>query len=306
MTLLLSWMSAASAQPVVAVVLVDREAREAGYALEIDGFVVDDALPVGVAPGEVLHLLDPHGDPEPLDVTPGEAWEITGKHGEAWMSMLGEDVRTDRFVVKGDPRDLEELAAELDGTLVTEGDVVYLAGKGVLLAAARVDSALGLRVDEVGFAKGSDAPEPSSIAVSRPSSTLPASSGVPSSSTPVRPVVPPAVTAGSNAAIAAAEPRDDSRRARRQADAEREAHEAALRRYAGVHLCGNAVLSLHPAGVFALNGSQGNWRVSAPGVIRLESFSGDLLYRAAFSEPRFCRAVWGADPIADLSHPRAR
>ena len=89
-----------SSEALVAVVVVDQEARESGYALALDGFLIDDALPVDVVEGDELVLVDPAGRTEPLDVAMGEAWEITGSDGEAWMSTLEEEVRTDVIAVR--------------------------------------------------------------------------------------------------------------------------------------------------------------------------------------------------------------
>ena len=118
MSLLFGVVSVALSDPLVAVVVVDQEARESGYALEIDGWLVDDALPVDVAEGEALQLVAPDGHTEPLDLAPGEAWEVTGPKGEAWMSLLDDEIRTDLIAVKGDARAIDALAKSLDADLV--------------------------------------------------------------------------------------------------------------------------------------------------------------------------------------------
>lgn len=302
-TVLLSLVGSALAQPVVAVVVVDEEARHAGYALEIGGFVVDDALPIDVKDGELLHLLGPKGEVEALDVAAGEAWEITGPDGEAWMAVLDDDVRTDRIVVRGSDEAIANLAVELGAELVTEGDTVWLAGEGILFAAARVDGTLRAEVDGISLVpsdrKADAEPTPDGA---KPVGRLPRVN----ERRPVQhaPVAVPAEGVESPRAVPALEAplRDAVRPARptRAGAAEDDfAKQAAIaQQFAGTYLCRTQVLTLNAGGVFTLNGAQGRWRPGAPGVVRLETFEGELVYRASIlPETRFCREIWGPDTI---------
>lgn len=80
MSPLLLLLAVANAQPLVAIVVVDQEARESGYTLQLDGWLVEDALPVDVAEGELISLVDPDGRIEPLDLVPGEGADGTARH----------------------------------------------------------------------------------------------------------------------------------------------------------------------------------------------------------------------------------
>lgn len=299
-TVLLSLVGSALAQPVVAVVVVDEEARRAGYALEIGGFVVDDALPVDVHDGEALHLLGPKGEVEALDVARGEAWEITGPDGQAWMAVLDEDVRTDRIVVRGSDEAIANLAVELGAELLTEGDTIWLAGDGVLFAAARLDGTLRAEVDGISLVPADRRAGADPAPPTKPTGLLPRPSERPIRHT----ATPGPVAHGEPAPIASTVdvPRPASRPlrpARPRAELDDFAKEAAVaQRYAGTYLCRTQVLTLNAGGVFSLNGAQGRWRPGAPGVVRLESFEGELVYRASIlPDTRFCREIWGPDTI---------
>ncbi|MEZ4323239.1 MAG: hypothetical protein R3F61_37590 [Myxococcota bacterium] len=292
-------MSVAFADPVVAVVLVDREARDSGYALEIDGWLVDDALPVDVAKGEVLKLVDPEGNAEALDLAPGEAWLVTGSKGEAWMSLLDEEVRTDLIAVRGDDAAIDALATALDARVVEHEGSIYLSAEDILLHAGWVEDDQARRLDEVGFVTVQDAPPtrtpirrvPAGLITRRTAETpervkvsgvLPASApaAVPSQSEAVTPAPVDVPTP------------EQAQAAERTSEAEA-LMERSRERYAGVHLCQDDVIWLGASGVWGARGANGQWFESSPGVVRLESFDGELWWKAAFrgEKPR-CQALW--------------
>ncbi|MFT5459567.1 MAG: hypothetical protein ACI9K2_006082, partial [Myxococcota bacterium] len=136
----------AQAQPRVAVVVVDEGARQEGYTLQLDDWVADDALPVDVAEGETVVLVSPDGSLDPLDVAPGEVWEITGQSGEAWMSLLDEEVRADVILVRGPVSAIRALARSLDAEIVVDDGKVWLSGPDILLAAPWVEDPLAREV----------------------------------------------------------------------------------------------------------------------------------------------------------------
>lgn len=297
----LIWMlTAAYAQPMVAIVVVDQEARESGYALEIDGFVVDEALPLDVAEGERLQIIEPDGRAEPLHVAPGEAWEVVGPDGEAWMSELDNEVRTDVLLVRGEAESIAALAETLDAELIVDGDRTWLAGKDVLLDAPWVDNADGLQLDEVTLVRVDDeAP----VRLTTPA-------GAADKPIRRRAKAQPAIASRSAAAGSEAKPESSDsadRSSSPDGSPDDEAVEAALREssldfgadhavrgnYAGLHLCADDMLWLHPAGVYSLRGVTGTWSVGAPGVVRMHTDMGEVLFRAAIDpQTGFCRDVW--------------
>ncbi len=319
---LLAIVTLAHAQPLVAVVVVDEEAREHGYVLELDGWLVDDALPIDVVEGDVVQLVGPDGAAHPLDVAAGEAWEITGPQGEAWMSALQEDVRTDLIAVRGDRASVDALATTLGAEVLVRDGVTYLSGRDVLLDAPWVDDPVAQRVREVRLVRVDEAsvakqPVRSRAALARPAShrgvvgTKPAPVAAPA---PVLETVAPVKAAAPSVAeVAAPTPPVDEVPPRPSAessiasDLSRVEHDR--ERYAGLYLCRGTPLLLHPAGVYLLGEHQGSWHVGAPGVVRLQGPEGELWYRAAVEPDRaFCRELWAELEPADegFSRPRRR
>jgi len=302
-----------AADPLVAVVVIDQEARESGYALQLDGFLVDDAIPLDVVDGDELLLVDPDGRAEPLDVAVGEAWEITGPEGEAWMATLDEEVRTDLIAVKAPYRTVKRLAEALSAEVKVSDGVTYLAAPEVLydlpwvegLDTRRLEEVRYVRVDELvdddapvrmvrkGVARRAPAvasvavPEPAVDPVPAPMAAAPAVASVPA------PVVA-AARPLANTWTAAPEPEPEPvvPVIAPVSDAQL-AHEAQLEAYAGLYLCRDQQLFLHPAGIYVFAGQRGEWHVGAPGIARLEGPDGELWYRAAIEPERgFCREVW--------------
>lgn len=295
----------AQAQPRVAVVVVDEGARQEGYTLQLDDWVADDALPVDVAEGETVVLVSPDGSLDPLDVLPGEVWEITGQDGEAWMSLLDEEVRADVIRVRGPVSAIRALARSLDAEIVVDEGKVWLSGPDILLTAPWVDDPLAREVRAVELVRVQD--EDAATQVTSPAAEAPRRrvAAPVQAVTAVRPapVVEAASVPNAEGAAIASEPevraRPESRaraESRPRSEARgRKAHRQAppLAPYVGMHLCRDQVLYLHPAGVYALGTAQGSWTVVAPGVVRLLSPSGELWYRAAINpNTGWCSAVW--------------
>ncbi len=308
-TILSALVSTASADPLVAVVVVDQEAREEGYVLEIDGWLIEDALPIDVAEGESLELIDPSGHVEPLDVRPGEAWEVTGPRGEAWMSLLDDEIRTDLIAVKGSVESVDALAEALDADILLAEGTVYLKARDVLLDAAWVEDELALQIDQVELVrvrkadKGDEDGKLPSAARPRPARrtasiaastwTRPVAAPV-SVAEPVNAPVETEVSGGSAAAGApdtSAEPVAPAPEVDEAVEPARAVGEAAYLAYAGDYQCRNETLWLNAGGTWVFRGVSGTWRMVSPGVVRMESWAGELWWRAGIQEGH-CRDVW--------------
>lgn len=295
----------AAAAPLVAVVVVDQEARDEGYAIALEDLVVGDALPVDVAEGEHVAVVAPDGERHPLDVAPGEAWEISGAAGEAWMSRLGEEVRTDVIVVRGEEQAIRALADALGAEVRGDGDRTWLVGEDILFDAPWVDpEGIGelrevklVRVDEpipadrpsrlaapiaapVAVAAPTAAPvaAPSGTPLDAVATTLPTRAKV---ACPDRKAPPPPPPAAPPEPAAPSEP------------AGTQSPELDPMPYARMYLCGDGTpILLDPGGSFVHAEVAGEWYVSAPGVVHL-LVGGGLWGRAAIEADRhYCRAVW--------------
>jgi len=305
---LLFAVALAQAEPVVAIVVVDEAAREQGYALQLDGWMVEDALPIDVVEGETVHLVDAEGRKELLDVAAGEAWEVSGDAGDAWMSVLGEDVRTDLVAIVGDPESVVDLATDLGVDVFREGQRYYLKGDDVLFAVPWTKARLASTIREVGLV-GTDEVLENETRASPPlrptgAHDLPrfvpprppartARTGPPIIPRPLAEVAPLAARDGRPSAEAPPRHQDLPQAAPTvRLDAEPNVSldpEA----YAGQYRCRNELMWLHPAGVFSFRGTTGTWLVSAPGVVRMYDHEGKLLARAAVEPERgFCREAW--------------
>jgi hypothetical protein len=285
--------SSALADPLVAVVVVDQEARDQGYALELEDLVVEDALPVDVADGEHVRIVDPDGGRHEIDVAPGEAWEVTGARGEAWMSRIGQDVRSDVLLVRGDEDAVRALAGALRAD-VRPGDGGLLLVRPGLLFDAPWASAPGLdRVDEVRFVRVDEA-RPAVRAVVAPVSATIATAP---ESPPVPPPTPTAEAAVAPvAAISKPEAPEDVVPTESPAEASPEDRLAVALDpgpYVGTYFCGDGnPLILAGSGFFAAPQGKGEWYVSAPGVVHLV-IDGQPWGRAAIEADRhYCHAVW--------------
>lgn len=305
--MLLHWLVSVSvARPLVAVVVVDQEAREQGYALELEDLVVDDALPLEVAEGEQLAVLTPSGERQELDVAAGDAWEVTGRHGDVWMSRIGEEIRTDVLVVRGEAEAVEALARALDAEVRREDGQWLLVREDILYDAPWVDAS-ELALDEVRFARVSPETRPSPVALTPVAATAvaagtPALAPAPDRRAPVapaavapasepEPAVPDApVAADADVPAPASEPEALVAEALVDRPGSRSFDTAP---YVGMYLCGDGTgLALDAYGGFASGQARGDWYVSSPGVVRLV-VDGEVWSRAAVeTDRRYCRAVW--------------
>lgn len=307
---MIAWLaSVALADPLVAVVVVDEAAREEGYALQLEDLVLYEALPVAVGEGEEVRIVDPSGVRHALDVAPGEAWEITGPKGEAWMSRIGEEVRTDVLLVRGDDDAVGTLAEALGAEVVVEGEQTWLVGTDILFEAPWVGSEGLEKLAEVGLVRAEPVETPAeprgSVPPPRPvvvRQAVRAVAPAPVEAPPVAAPVAAAPVAQAPVPVAAAVAvRAPERRAARvveepAAPAPEPADRTAVldpEAYVGLYLCGDGTgLLLDPSGVFLHPHGSGEWYVSAPGVVRM-LVDGATWKRAAIeTDRRYCRAVW--------------
>lgn len=302
--------SSALADPLVAIVIVDEEARDRGYGLVLEDVVVDDALPVDVAEGEHVQIVDPGGQRFELDVAPGEAWQVAGPKGEAWMSRIGADVRSDVIRVRGDGDVVRALAEELGAELHTVDGDFWLVRDEVLFdlpwsETEGLERLRGVRLVGASEPLPTDAPppprpasaarplahapavRPSAVAVAAPAvAAAPVAARraeeLPRAAPPAAPdpfADPPATVAP--AEVPPAEVAPEVRATLDPAD------------YVGLYLCGDdTVLNLAPGGRFAGRGVTGDWYVAAPGVVRMQRAGADVLRASIEVERHFCRAVW--------------
>lgn len=306
---LLLLLSAAQAQPLVAIVVVDQEAREQGYTLEIDGWVVEDALPVDVAEGEQVVLVEPDGRTEPLDVAAGEAWEIVGAKGEAWMSQLDKEVRTDLIAVRGTLESVEALAESLDAQILEEDGLIWLSRKDILFDAPWVEDAEAAAVDEVSLVRVDEPEEPTPDRAD-PVATRPVGVRGPTvdpvatavAATPIAPSVDLVATVPEPEGVAEpdVEPEADVPEKLALGAVDAVDDDALRANYAGLYLCRDDVLWLDPAGTYSLRGVAGVWTVQSPGVVRMLTAEGEVLFRAAIQpNSTTCRAVWTPEETGD-------
>ena len=249
-------------------------------------------------------LVDPDGRTEPLDLAAGEAWEISGPQGEAWMSLLDEEIRTDLLAVRGSPSAVEALAEHLEAEVLSDGSTTWLSAPDILLNAPWVEDSRAAAITEVSLVRVEEslsAEQPSTpsagaaAAVPRvPPSRLPADA-MPTSEAPTAlPEAPAKALRGSTRACADKTPTVARPAAAELVDGwqDHDLAAAGMEAYAGTHLCGDDVLWLHPAGSFAVRGISGTWSVSAPGVIKMERAGQIEFLGSIHPDTGYCRAVW--------------
>jgi hypothetical protein len=211
------------------------------------------------------------------------------------MSKIGEEVRTDVIEVRGSADAVAELADALGAEVKARGDRVWLVRDDILFDAPWVGDEERASVDEVRFvpvepevqvqtAPSAVAPRPvvralaptrAGVAVSLESALsapAPADGPAPASISDILAAVeaPPAPVA-----VAPTTPVELDPLA-----------------YVGLYLCGDGtMLLLSSGGHFSHSRAVGEWKVSAPGVVRLE-VGGKLWGRAGIDvAERHCRAV---------------
>jgi hypothetical protein len=279
---------AAQAAPLVAVVVVDRAARDEGYALALEDVLVDDALPIEVGAGELVQIVDPDGGRHDLDVAAGEAWEVSGARGEAFMSRIGEDIRSDVVRIDGDRAAVRAIAAELGAEVLEAGGQTWLVRSDLLFDVPWVESD---RIDEIALVRAD------AVLPTRPTrATRPGRPAPPPSTRAVPPVVDAVVATpvapAPSAAPAAAAPVTSVPPVAPGAPPVRQRQGLDPEPYLGLYLCGNTTLYLAGGGAFAGAGRVGTWDVSAPGVVHLFADGGAVARAAIEVDRHFCRAIW--------------
>lgn len=119
-----------------ALLLLDQQAREAGFVIVGDGLDAR-ALPVAVSPDQgVVTIAGPDGTRQ-VEVAPGEIVLVTGAEGRIEHHVLGEDVDPDRLVLAAPAEVVTEVADGLGAEVLERPDGrVELAAPGVLAASA--------------------------------------------------------------------------------------------------------------------------------------------------------------------------
>ncbi|MCB9695082.1 MAG: hypothetical protein H6736_25030 [Alphaproteobacteria bacterium] len=289
--MLFASLAAFAAPEATAVVLVQREARDEGFALELDGWIADDALP-HVIEGSVV-LLGPDGR-EPLDVRPGEVWTVEGASGTPWMARLHEEVDPDRLILRGDLAALREIAVLLDARITVQADESALIERpGVLLDVGWLaDEEEGRAVEDVELVRGRPTREEAVLRAHLPAAR-------PSQADRERRFADALLARlsradeASHAAAAALSTPEVTAPPTPSTVPDDEALEAARRRYAGRHLCGETFVVLHPSGAFAGAGYRGTWTPVQDGLIRVSSGDLERAFLVTFHPgTRSCRAVW--------------
>jgi hypothetical protein len=118
-----------------ALVVLDREARAAGFSL-----VTHDGKSAPISPVEItadMSLVGP-GQRIPLSGSPGEIVVVTGKRGALVPRTLGSDVDADVAQVEGDAQRIKSLAVALHARVSGEGPF-QLRAPGILESLAHED-----------------------------------------------------------------------------------------------------------------------------------------------------------------------
>ncbi len=285
-------VSAALAAPQVAVVVVDLEAREEGYALALEDLVFEDALPVDVVEGDRVMVVDPDGGRHPLDVAPGEAWVVSGPEGEAWMARIGEEIRTDVLLVRGDADAVRGFAEAMGAEVRIDEDQVWLVGRDLLFQAPWAEARGLHRLDDVAFVPVGREPPPGAVAAVDPA----VGGSRRSVSAPARVLLdrsPDAVrgSEGEARVLEVTPAPEPEAPIEEEVRSERDPLDPGP--YVGLYHCADGQpLALQPGGTFAVAGGSGDWSVSAPGVVHLHLAGGGGLRAAIETDRHYCRAVW--------------
>lgn len=125
-------------------VLLDADAREAGFALEIEGEVTASALPVAISDEVRVVLVGPEGR-RTLSVSPGELVHVVGEDGEVESLEIGEEVDPGRLQLESTREAATALADALGAEVVeTEDGMFELRGEDLLDAAGEAETPEGL------------------------------------------------------------------------------------------------------------------------------------------------------------------
>jgi hypothetical protein len=116
--------------------LLDAQARSAGYELTVGDWTGSPVTPIAVSPTDDVVVSGPTGK---LHVVPRPAalGVVTRSSAGLTWQVLGKEVDVDRFVVRGPEHAAKELATALDAQLNRDGDERWvISGPEVLAQAA--------------------------------------------------------------------------------------------------------------------------------------------------------------------------
>ncbi len=124
--------------------LLDREARAAGFAVESGNVRAAPVLPVELTSDTELSLTGPTGRVA-LSGADGELLHVRGAQGKIESREIGGDVEPDRLVLEGTEEAASALATALGGELTEAGDGRWeLQADGALADSSRVEAPNGL------------------------------------------------------------------------------------------------------------------------------------------------------------------
>jgi hypothetical protein len=124
-------------------VLLDRDARAAGFVLESEGQRLSSALPRELLADDDASLIGPTGRTS-LAGADGELLHVRGRDGRLESLDLGDEADADRVLVVGTREAASALAEMLGAGMVEKDGGWELSARGVLAAAAAVDDAPGV------------------------------------------------------------------------------------------------------------------------------------------------------------------
>lgn len=124
--------------------LLDRAAREAGFAVEGAQGRVASVMPMELSSDSEVSLTGPTGRVA-LSGAAGELLHVQGREGKMVSRDLGADVDGDKLILEGSEESAHELASLLGGEVVEgENGTWEIRGAGILGDATRVSAPQGL------------------------------------------------------------------------------------------------------------------------------------------------------------------
>ncbi|NUP11050.1 MAG: hypothetical protein HOW73_33815 [Polyangiaceae bacterium] len=129
-------------------VLLDTEAREAGYSISIDGHETDAVLPTLLEDGARVSLLGPDGK-QALEVEPGELIHVHGAAAEVESLDIGGEIEAGKIVLDAKSDVAHELARTLKAEVADMDDGRFeLRGDDLLSKLADLDESGDVRAIE--------------------------------------------------------------------------------------------------------------------------------------------------------------
>jgi hypothetical protein len=125
------------------VVLVDKEARAAGFAVEIAGKRLATVLPIAIDDDDDVALVGPTGRAT-LSGAEGELLHVEGRQGKLESLGIGQDIEADRVLVEGTEEAARALAEMLAGEVTAADDGWQIKANDALHAAAGLPAPDGL------------------------------------------------------------------------------------------------------------------------------------------------------------------